>query len=475
MIRPSFAVIDFETTGFLPSDRVLEIGLALTDADGRLQRTWQTLVQPNRHFDNTRIHGIRPADVADAPGFAEVAAEFAALIDGRVIVAHNAPFDTKFLVREFADCGVDLDDPRDWSVCTMRTAKSVLPGAPQKLSECLSTIGAVNCNPHAALSDAVATAELLGDLLRRTDVVRSRTPLSLTPEHHRTLADVPALPPVERGHRSLSTVDGQWLDALAAGLPDTGDRDVDDYLMLLRAAMADGKLCTSEIRQLIRRAGELGIDREEAGEIHGRFVRQLAVEAWADGVVTDAEREAVTTAARQLGVDGALVDALLAAPVEGEGFGRLRLSPGDRVTFTGELALPREDWEQRARTAGSMSVASAVAVSCSSPRTRTPRAEKPDGPASSTSLSWTRGPSPGCSGRSTRGARANSNRRRVTVLRRHPPVTPKIPGTSPDGSSPGWTRFSAVRENSGPWNPTRSPSPGWTGAARCRSTSCPRC
>ncbi|MCK7641945.1 exonuclease domain-containing protein [Corynebacterium sp. CCM 8835] len=352
MIRPSFAVIDFETTGFLPSDRVLEIGLALTDAHGRLQRTWQTLVQPNRHFDNTAIHGIRPADVADAPCFAEVAAEFAALIDGRVIVAHNAAFDTKFLVREFATCGVDLDDPRDWSVCTMRTAKSVLPGAPQKLSECLSTIGAVNCNPHAALADAVATAELLGDLLRRTDVVRSRTPLSLTPENHRTLAGVPSLPPVERGHRSLSAVDGQWLDALAAGLPDTGDRDVDDYLRLLRAAMADGKLCTSEIRQLICRAGELGIDREEAGEIHGRFVRQLAVEAWADGVVTDAEREAVTTAARQLGVDGALVEALLARPVEGEGFERLRLSPGDRVTFTGELALPREDWEQRARAAG---------------------------------------------------------------------------------------------------------------------------
>ncbi|MGB0876601.1 MAG: hypothetical protein ACPGXI_06005 [Mycobacterium sp.] len=43
----SFAVIDFETTGLAPerAARVVEVGVALTDSDGHVEREWTTLLK----------------------------------------------------------------------------------------------------------------------------------------------------------------------------------------------------------------------------------------------------------------------------------------------------------------------------------------------------------------------------------------------------------------------------------------------
>ena len=352
MSHPSFAVIDFETTGFAPTDRILEIGVALVDSAGRLEKSWHSLIQPDRHFDNSHIHGIKPADVAIAPTFERVAAEFAELIDGRIIVAHNAGFDTRFLVQAFSQCGVDLGDPRDWSLCTMRSSRGLLNGASKKLSDCLSEINAVNCQPHAAVADAEATTELLAYILSNSPTLALPQPLAISEAGWQQLHRLPSAQPVHRDEETLSAQEGEWLNALADKLPQSGDHDVDSYVRALRAAMADGHLCASEIAHLIDRAEQLGIDREEALWIHSHFVRQLAIEAWADGVVTDSEREAIRMAARQLGVDLGVVESLLAEPLVGECPDRLRLAVGARVTFTGELELPRESWESRARAAG---------------------------------------------------------------------------------------------------------------------------
>lgn len=89
-------------------------------------------------------------------------------------------------------------------------------------------------------------------------------------------------------------------------------------------------------------------------DLHGRFVRQVAIEAWVDGVVTDTERAYLQDAATQLGVDPEIVEELLAEPEEDASDvtpGAL-FAPGDRVTFTGNLAVPRDAWEARARRVG---------------------------------------------------------------------------------------------------------------------------
>lgn len=87
---PHFAVIDVETTGFSKNDRVIEIGVVQLDSTATVERTWETLVQPNRDIPNSFVHKLTATDVVNAPHFEDIAGELAELLDGRTIIAHNA-------------------------------------------------------------------------------------------------------------------------------------------------------------------------------------------------------------------------------------------------------------------------------------------------------------------------------------------------------------------------------------------------
>ena len=70
MVAPKrYAVVDFETTGFGSTDRVIEIGVVLLDHNREVESTWETLVQPQRDIPNSFVHRITPTDVVDAPLF----------------------------------------------------------------------------------------------------------------------------------------------------------------------------------------------------------------------------------------------------------------------------------------------------------------------------------------------------------------------------------------------------------------------
>jgi DNA polymerase-3 subunit epsilon len=90
-----YAVLDFETTGLFPShDRVIEVAVVHVDETGTITGQWDTLVNPQRDLGAQRIHHITSAEVMDAPTFAEIAPKLIELLSGRVLVAHNASFDT---------------------------------------------------------------------------------------------------------------------------------------------------------------------------------------------------------------------------------------------------------------------------------------------------------------------------------------------------------------------------------------------
>ncbi|WP_179129717.1 exonuclease domain-containing protein [Corynebacterium pacaense] len=348
MPSPSFAVIDLETTGFRPSDRVVEIGVVQLDAQARVEGRWETLVQPQRDIPNARIHGISAGDVVRAPLFGQIAAELAGLLEGRVLIAHNASFDMGFLAREFSRLGVTVDFSSH-HVCTMRLSSALLPGSPRKLSECLEVIADDNEAPHTALADAEATARLFRYLLALPGDYRIPDPLPGAGE----LAAVGVErrhPPVPRGAGREEP--GEWLGRISANLPGTGDADRDAYRSLLSTALTDNSLSATEVDYLVACADELGMNRDDVAEEHESYLRQMAVEAWADGIVTDAERSLINEVARALGVPGGAIDALLSEPVDGRGLTRIVLRPGNRVTFTGATELPREVWEKRARQAG---------------------------------------------------------------------------------------------------------------------------
>ncbi|HQG38942.1 MAG TPA: 3'-5' exonuclease, partial [Chitinophagales bacterium] len=99
-----FAVIDLETTGGNPnSERIIEIGIVLHDGKHKIGE-YTTLINPEKDISAfiSTFTGITNTMVKNAPKFVEVADTILELLDGKIIVAHNARFDYNFIKGEFA-------------------------------------------------------------------------------------------------------------------------------------------------------------------------------------------------------------------------------------------------------------------------------------------------------------------------------------------------------------------------------------
>src|SRR5690606_5969882 len=98
-----FAVVDVETTGTSPaqSDRVTEIAIVQVER-GEVAEVYETLVNPGRAIPPAivALTQITQEMVRVAPPFPQVAAEVVGRLRERVFVAHNAPFDWRFVSHE---------------------------------------------------------------------------------------------------------------------------------------------------------------------------------------------------------------------------------------------------------------------------------------------------------------------------------------------------------------------------------------
>lgn len=159
------SVLDVETTGRSPEkDRVIEIAVVRIKATGEPIREWHTLVNPEGPVGATEIHGITDSDVVDAPLFSDIAGDLLEVLDGSVIAAHNAQFDTKFIKNEFGRLWWEM--PETVPVCTMESWNlTSWQTETRKLADCCAAVGVELTNAHAALYDTRATAELLQHIL----------------------------------------------------------------------------------------------------------------------------------------------------------------------------------------------------------------------------------------------------------------------------------------------------------------------
>lgn len=155
-------VLDFETTGLSPQrgDRALEIGAVLID-NNRIIARFQSLMNPGIPVSPfiESLTGITTAMVEKAPGCAEVMARFADFMGHYPLVAHNAPFDARFLDAELARIGRKRTNEM---ACTLLTARRIYPHILSHKLEALvryknlQTDGAF----HRAAADAEMTAYL---------------------------------------------------------------------------------------------------------------------------------------------------------------------------------------------------------------------------------------------------------------------------------------------------------------------------
>ena len=357
----AFAVVDFETTGILPSyhHRVVEIGVTHVDDDGTITGRWETLVNPERDLGPQRIHGIRAADVRDAPKFSDIAGEFVELLQGRVFAAHNAAFDLRFLEAEFERAGYWLtgDTP---SVCTMTLGRSFGLGGSCSLVTACTTYGIDHSRAHTAGDDSHAAAQLLTTYRRessawagwseywertahegRTYIYPAARATGIT---WRARADLPGDPPSFLERISTDTVREAVAGASA------------QYLALLDRCLLDGYVSIDEGEQLATVAADLGLTRASVDALHSDYFLELERRAWADGVLTDAEKADLRAVGALLQLSDAAIEAAVddtrPADVAAVTPDRFRLHPGDLVVLTGEMARERDDWEAELRERG---------------------------------------------------------------------------------------------------------------------------
>ena len=94
-----YIAFDVETTGTVPRvDEIVEIG-AVRFEKGKPVKEFGSLVNPNRKIPEEagRVHGISNEMEKDAPPLPHVLEQFAAFCGDTILVAHNAPFDVKFI------------------------------------------------------------------------------------------------------------------------------------------------------------------------------------------------------------------------------------------------------------------------------------------------------------------------------------------------------------------------------------------
>jgi len=356
-----YAVMDFETTGLNPGwkHRIAEIGIVLVNQHGRVEHEWCSLVNPQRDLGAQHVHGIRAADVRRAPVFGDLACHVAELLAGRVLVAHNLPFDAMFLQHEYTLLGVDVPVGPDLGLCTMRLAPRYLRVTSRSLRDCCLAAGVRLEGWHSALMDARAAAGLLARYLS----------LAADPPPWIALCSVaaglrwPYLPrqavtPVVRstGHNANE----HFLARLADRLPRVSQPpEADTYLAVLDQAMIDRHISESEADELVSLAAEFGLDRATVTDLHHAYLRALARTALSDGIVSHDERDDLESVARLLGLGVDAVDtALTVAASDAAGdsemarVGSFRLRPDDVVVLTGEMTEPREVLEDRGRAAG---------------------------------------------------------------------------------------------------------------------------
>ncbi|MEN8098185.1 MAG: exonuclease domain-containing protein [Chloroflexota bacterium] len=161
------AVLDTETTGLHPGlgDRVIEIGILRLEG-GKETGQVNSLVNPGRPIPEraSSINHIYDHDVADKPVFKQLAHEIETVLEGALIVAHNARFDAEFLSIEWSM--TKRPALENQCVCTLDLARNCFHFHRNRLSDVASVLGVRIGRAHRAMNDVWITAQVFNAMMR---------------------------------------------------------------------------------------------------------------------------------------------------------------------------------------------------------------------------------------------------------------------------------------------------------------------
>lgn len=165
-----FTAIDFETANS-SSASACSVGLIKVRAGRVVDRTGWLIQPPLGHDEfnewNTRIHGLRAADVVGAAGWAEQLPDLVDFAEGDHLVAHNAGFDMG-VIR--AACAATALPCPDFSyLCSLQVARKTYHLDSYRLPVAAMAAGFEDFHHHDALADAEACAAIIIHAARRHD------------------------------------------------------------------------------------------------------------------------------------------------------------------------------------------------------------------------------------------------------------------------------------------------------------------
>ncbi|WNS40875.1 TerD family protein [Paenibacillus sp. MMS20-IR301] len=160
-----FTAIDFETAN---SSRSSACALGLVQVRAGVvtaEHAW--LIDPQQRFDgmNIAIHGITPSMVQGKPTFRELWPTVEPLLQGEIVIAHNASFDMSVLRYCLDDSSLSYPDFQ--YLCTYLLGKKMLQELPSHKLNVISEHFGIRLKHHDALDDARASALILLKLMEQ--------------------------------------------------------------------------------------------------------------------------------------------------------------------------------------------------------------------------------------------------------------------------------------------------------------------
>jgi len=164
-----FVAFDLETTGLSSRiDRIIEIG-AVVMKNGKEIDRFQTFVDPERPLEQKIVDltGITDKMLVGAPKIEEVLPKFLKFIGNRVLVAHNADFDTGFIRAECSRLGYEYSFT---SVDTLILSQNLLSHLNKfKLNIVANALSLPDFNHHRAGDDALTCGLVLANLMKKLE------------------------------------------------------------------------------------------------------------------------------------------------------------------------------------------------------------------------------------------------------------------------------------------------------------------